>query len=448
LPLRSLASTTLGVAVEARRHLRWMTSLGCICLATLISCAPDAGSIDAGNGQTGGSPTKPPVAQDANAQKPPPGARTVDREGILAKKLVAAILDECHRPLSKRMGQVRVAITLPSKRRLVVQADLPDRARVHEGKRKFLVIDQKVYRLDNGAASEAAAEREANRSRIQPLLRMVDAIAFGPLYRAIKCDRAGDDFVLTDKHGTTTTLQLHTNTLLPRALIYADNQTVRFDDYRRTNSTWVVKKATLAPLGTCETFFEDGGLTFSSNFFTPPGAQAIPGEQFHITPPGVVRESESSNPIKVIGKAVQWVVLAVGDDWAQRHELYAPVHAELEEQNQRIFGFPMIWRRDGQKLLGAPFKMRDGGKAFIAPAGWELASSPQTIQLVVYPPSGNVAERIETGTAQLRRAVANRKLKMIGPIVAQPFVHLHEGAPGKSKLANCKVRVSVRIESP
>jgi hypothetical protein len=128
--------------------------------------------------------------------------------------------------------------------------------------------------------------------------------------------------------------------------------------------------------------------------------------------------------------------------------MYAPVHAELESQNQRIFGFPMIWKNNGQTMLGVPFRKRDNGNEFTPPDNWDIASSPRTTQLVVYPPSGSVAERILTGTAQLQRSVANRRLKMIGPIIAQPFVHLHEGVPTKSKLADCKVRMSVRIESP
>ena len=57
------------------------------------------------------------------------------------------------------------------------------------------------------------------------------------------------------------------------------------------------------------------------------------------------------------------------------------------------------------------------------------------------------AFRIRTGTELLQRAVANRKFQVLGPIIAQPFLHLHDGAPNQSKLQNCKVRVSVRIQS-
>lgn len=416
-----------------------------------------------GNGQVDGSTPQPETGQDPNGQKPPrtpPAARRVDREQVAADKLVQAVLDECHRPLAKRMDRVKASVTLPNKRRLLVQADLPDLARVHEGTRDFLWANQKVHRLDPGATGEPGdsgdsgdpgTEGAADRARIIPLLvRIVDAVAFGPLYRASKCQKSGDDFLLTDHDGVTTTLHLHANTLLPSALTYADQTTVRFDGYLRTKSTWVVNKATLAGLGTCDTIFEDGGLMFATDFFTPPdsASQPQPGEHVRMTSPGAARESEPATPITVARKAAQWVVLSASDDWVQRHQVYAPVHAALEAQNQQIFGFPMIWQSEGKTFLGVPFRPRNPDKALHAPAGWALEQCPETMQLVVYPPSGSLADRIRTGTAQLQRAAANRKLKMIAPIVAQPFVHLHEGAPSAAKLADCKVRMSVRIETP
>ncbi|MGK0518997.1 MAG: hypothetical protein ACJAUC_001691, partial [Planctomycetota bacterium] len=83
------------VAVEARRQLRWVTALGCIGLASLVSCGPDTASLDPAsfdtasldtasvnpaNDQPGSSPTTPIAGQDADAQTPPAGARTVDQE--------------------------------------------------------------------------------------------------------------------------------------------------------------------------------------------------------------------------------------------------------------------------------------------------------------------------------------------------------------------------------
>lgn len=436
------------MAVEAPNRLRLVIAIGYIGLANLASCSPDTASPDPAVDPTGNPPTQSSVNQTANTQGPPPGARLVERESIPTEQLLAAILNECHPSLQKRMTRVKVTVTLPSKRRLLVQMDLPDCARIQEGKRDSLWVNNKIYRLDD-TKGDTAKDIEANRALIQPLARMVDAIAFGPLYRATKSHRDGDDVILTDQDGLTTTLQLHDNTLLPRALIYPDNETVRFNDYLRTKSSWIVKQATLAPLGTCDTFFEDGGLVFASNFFEPPGSsKQIDSERIRMTSPGVARESESTIPITVIGKAAKWVAMTSSNDWQQRHEMYAPVHAELESQNQRIFGFPMIWKNNGQTMLGVPFRKRDNGNEFTPPDNWDIASSPRTTQLVVYPPSGSVAERILTGTAQLQRSVANRRLKMIGPIIAQPFVHLHEGVPTKSKLADCKVRMSVRIESP
>ena len=120
------------MAVQARRRLRVVTAIGCIGIASLVSCGPDAAPVDPSEGLAGGSPTKPSASQTTNAQGPPPGARNVDQKSMAADKLVAAILNECHPSLGQRMSQVKVAVTLPNKRRLLVQADLPDRAVVAE----------------------------------------------------------------------------------------------------------------------------------------------------------------------------------------------------------------------------------------------------------------------------------------------------------------------------
>lgn len=428
---------------------RGFAALGYCGLLSLAACGPDAPSESdpsTAGPSTGGTTPTPPTWQ---------AARKVDVASIDAADLVQAVLDECHKPVAQRMSRVMVSVTLPDAteaqpRRLLVQADLPHRARVREGLREHLWVKQQIHRLDAGAQEEPIETREARRAEVEPLVRIVDAVAFGPLYRAKGCQRLGDGFAITDAAGKMTTLRLHPGTLIPRSLTYTDGRTVHFDDYLRTASTWIVSRATLSPLGACQVVFEDGGMLFADEFFAPPGSSTTPKptENVHMPAPGVVKESESTTPITVIGKAVRWVVLDAGDDWQQRHELYTPVHDELEEQNQRIFGFPMIWEQDGKTMLGAPFKQREGGKELQAPTGWRIESSPATAQLVVYPNTGTVAERIAAGTTLLRRTALNRKLKMIGPIVAQPFVHLHEGVPSTEKLADCKVRMSVRIESP
>ena len=408
------------------------------------SCQRDGGSSTGGN-TTGGNTTGGNAPQSPDAPARPPGARQVAVAAIADEQLVQAVLDECHGPIQRRMQQVQVTVTLPDARRLLVHADLPDRARVHAGNRDYVWVEQEVHRIDSDGNSDASND-DQDRARIAPLAGLVDAIAFGPLYRATHCQRVGADFLLTDAAGTKTTLQLHDGTLLPRALIYA-HATVRFDAYLRTKTTWVVNRATTKVLGTCDAIFEDGGVLFGQKFFATSDGKAASKDAVRMTAPGVVRERESATPIVVTGRAAQWVVLAAPEDWSDRHAIYKPVHQALEAQDQMIFGFPMLWQEQGQQLLGVPFVQRKDGKALQPPADWQIRSSQETRQLVVYPQTGSLAERIRTGTELLQRAVANRKFQVLGPIIAQPFLHLHDGAPNQSKLQNCKVRVSVRIQS-
>lgn len=374
----------------------------------------------------------------------PDGARLVAE--VAPDQLVAAILDECHRPLQARMQQVKIRVTLPGDRQLLVQADLPDRGRISEGRRDYLWRDGKPHRLDTPDPAESDADEQANRQLVAPLMRIADAAAFGPLYRAKTCEKDGDDYVLTDTAGTKTRLRVHAGTLLPRSISYGD-QTVRIDDYLRTTSTWVANKVTLAPLGTCDVFFEDGGILIPDDFFDLPSERATNGnENIRIAAPGTVRERESTTPMLVKGSAARWVLLRASDDWQSRHDTMLPVHRELERQNQRIFGFPMYWQEGDKSHFAIPFKQREDGPALAAPADWQISGSKATKMLVVYPDQGDVAERIRAGTELLERALTNRKLEAIGPIVAQPFLHLQNGVPNQQKLNKCKVRMSVRVQ--
>lgn len=453
LPSELVTGTTYSVAVSAQRRplLRWIAACWIGSLG-LSSCGPAPNHPDKNpSGPKTSAPESPKTTQN---RKSPPGARRVDLSRISEQDLIAAILTECHTKLQKRMQQIKVLITIPSGRQLLVQADLPNRFRVQEGLRTYILNGTEVQRLDDGAANEPVTESEANRAMVRPLSQVVDAVAFGPLYRATNCRREGSNFILTDATGTTTKLQLYEDTLLPSAIIYSRRQedqtqtSVYFDGYLRTKTTWIVNKATIEPIGTCSTSFEDGGVVFATDFFKAKGSdvKADARKTTRMSAPGAVRESESATPIQVVGKAMSWVVQSSGSNWSQQHKLYKPVIAELETQNQKIAGFPMIWHEGSKQFLGAPFTRRTAGKPLIPPAGWHIETSPVTSQLVVYPAKGSVEDRIRIGTAQLQRHVANRKLTMIGPIVAQPFLHLHEAVPSTNKLADCKVRMSVRIQ--
>ena len=114
----------------------------------------------------------------------------------------------------------------------------------------------------------------------------------------------------------------------------------------------------------------------------------------------------------------------------------------------------MLWQEHGITHFAIPFRQRKGGPALKAPPEWRISGSDATRMLVVCPAinpgddpdKASVEDRIRKGTSLLNRALVNRKLKALGPIVAQPFIHLHRGTPDAAKLSDCKVRMSVRVQ--
>ena len=283
---------------------------------------------------------------------------------------------------------------------------------------------------------------------MRSVLQVVDAAAFGPVHRSTACTRDGDAFALQAPDGASS-MALFSGTLLPRSFT-RDGVKVTIEDYLRTKVSWVARTLRHPHLGVCRAIFEDGGVQFPPGYFAPPGEGANPSSskpQIRTPIPGAVVETQSPTPIVVDGKATQLVVLPDPGNWQGRHEAYRPVIEELEAQNQRIAGFPCIFVDEASRgLLAAPFRRRKDGDAFDAPDGYWLSDVPKGRVLVVYPPDGDIPTRIEAGRKLLERALANRKLTARGPILAQPFVHLHKGPPDEAKLQSATVRVWVRIE--
>ncbi|MCK5945051.1 MAG: hypothetical protein KAI24_23890 [Planctomycetes bacterium] len=371
----------------------------------------------------------------------PQAARDVDVAAIAVADLPTAVLAECHAPLRSRMQRVKATVTLKNDRRLLVQAHLPDRARVREGPVDWLVTDDAVIRMDGEPVSVGEA------TLLRRLLRIVDAAAFGPLHRAKSCARAADGFVLTDAAGDGHLMQLHERSLLPAAFTH-DGTTVRITDYLHTPSSWVARVLHHDQLDPVRVVFEDGGVLFPADYFTAPDGDApTTGPTIRTPIPGAQVETRSPTPIIVDGKATRLVMLADPGDWPSRHDVYRPVIEELQAQDQKIAGFPCIFVDDASRgLLAAPFRRRGDGPEFEPPDGYWLSDVPQGRLLVVYPPDGDVEARIARGRELLERALANRRLTAAGPITAQPFVHLHEQPPSPELLADVAVRVWVRIE--
>lgn len=400
---------------------RRVAGLGCLAaLASSGACAPN---------DDGSSPSRPPV-----------GARRVAAAELRPEGLVEAVLEECHRPLRARMQRVKATVELEGEAPLLLQAALPDRARIRAGKDEWLVVDGRVRALTGAAVSPPEAQR------LRDIVAVVDAAAFGPLYRAASCARADDAYTLLDDSGRPTQLTLFAQTLLPSSFHRWEDR-VDVLDYLRTPTSWVARLLAHPRLGPCRVVFEDGGVQFPDGYFDRPGDGAQPRKVIRAPVPGVVVETQSPTPIVVDGKATQLVMLPAPGDWAARHDAYRPVVEELQLQGQRIAGFPCLFvDEDRSGLMAAPFRQRPGGDRFAAPDGFVLSEVPAQRILVVYPPDGDVDARVAAGRRLLERALANRGLVAAGPMIAQPFLHLHEAPPTPAELSAASVRVWVPIE--
>jgi|GEM_PF-5248990 len=395
-----------------------------ILLGLFSGCSPDAG--DRAGGRRG-------------AAKTPAGARAVARGSVLPTELQRAILEECHRPLLRRMQRVKATATTSAGEQVLVQANLPELGRVREGRSEWLLRDGRVQSLDGDLAAPDQSKR------VRDIITVVDAAAFGPLHRAQSCVQDGEAYTLRDGDQSVT-MALYADTLLP-ASFTIEGVTITIEDYLHTPTSWVARGLRHPRLGLCRVVFEDGGIQFPPDYFTTTRDRDGTRAAIRAPIPGAVIETQSPTPIVVEGKATQLVLMPDPGEWSTRHEPYREVIEALQAQGQRVAGFPCIFVGDQHRgMLAAPFRRREGGPAFTPPADYVLGDIPAGRLLVVYPTGGDLDARVLAGKRLLARALANRKLTAQGPMIAQPFMHLHEAPPTAAKLAEAKVRVWVRIE--
>ncbi len=349
----------------------------------------------------------------------PPAPRAVDLATIADGDLVDAVLDECQRPLRGRLDRIAAVVQLPDAREVRLFAQLPDKLRAVSADGSHLLLGDAVYRL--GADRVEAAPPDQGR--------------LGPAEWEV-AQRGGDIARVTLRPGT----------LLPAALTCAHGE-VRFVDYLRTSTTWMVRRASLAGLGECALQFVVDDLAWTPDFFAlEPGPPATGREPGTRRLPIAAGEPQSPVPFVVETAATDWIVVADPASWPARCERYAPLHAELLRQGQHVAGFPILWQEDGAHWLAAPFRRRPDGATFAAPAGWTIRSIAAGRWLVVYPPDGDFAARLADGERRLREALAAQHLTPRGAMLAQPFLHLEEGEPPADKLAAPVLRMSVQLQ--
>jgi hypothetical protein len=369
-----------------------------------------------------------------------------DPATVPAERMAEAILEQCHQPLRGRMQELTATVHRGSEEWQVIAAP-PDRARVQGTDAVWLLRDQHVVRLPTG---EPASTADAQ--RVHDLLRLVDAVAFGPLHRATRCRAAAADagqpnaYALAQPDGSDVTLTLLPRTSLPHQLRWPNGDCVDLLAYQHTGTTWIAQGAASERLGGCRVRLDHHAVGFAADLFALPQERAGTAPAQRMVAPGTAVESRSPTPILIDGKALQlWCVPDPGD-WPGRTAAYTPLHRELETQQQQIAGFPCLWQQDEQRWLAAPFRARQGGPEFAAPATAQLRTLAAGRWLVVYPPAGDVAARIAEGERLLQAGLVEQRLTARGPITAQPHFHLHEGEPSAEKLATPVVRMAVAVQ--
>ncbi|MBM3974430.1 MAG: hypothetical protein FJ301_10060 [Planctomycetes bacterium] len=369
-----------------------------------------------------------------------PTPRAVDLAAIPGERLADAVLQECHAPLRGAMTRLGATVTLPDGRVVNAFVELPERVRAQSSAGLFVLRGDEVWRLDGDAAATPAQQDE-----VRALRTLLDAASFGPLHRAQRCARVdATTFDVVEADGATTRVTLRPGTLLPSRLVGAHGA-VEVHDHLRTQTTWIARELTIAGLGRCRVRFDSGAIDWSADAFARPDDGPTAPARPRTTAPGSGGEAQSPTPVLAPGKPTRWACVRDPGDWAARAAAYAPLHAELTRQGQLIAGFPLLFEADGSRWLAAPFRRREGGPAFAAPTGWDLRDATGD-ELVCYPDGGDVAARMATGERMLRAALLAQGRTAAGPVTAQAFAHLEDGAADDSKLATAKVRMAVRVE--
>lgn len=360
-----------------------------------------------------------------------------------ADELRRKVLEECHGVLRGSLDRVVVDVTFQDGASVRAFAHLPDRlllqtagapTRVIAGDESFAVV---------GAASEVVHPADA--ARLRAVRWLLDAATLGPLYRADESAR--EDGALRVRSGLDRfALHLRPGTLLPERL-QGPHGEVRFLSHLGTGATWMAERVSLADLGECSLRFQQSDLHWQPGFFdrpAPPKPDARPRSPA-VSLPGASGEHRPTAPEPGENRAMSWVVVDDPGGWPERAAVFRTHHDVLQAQDQQLAGFTILLRENGRARMAIPFRARNGGPAFAAPAGWTVRDLPAQRVLLVFPEGASIEERIARGEELLRNALQERGDPAAGPILAQPYLHLQEGVPPADKVAAAVVRMSVAL---
>jgi hypothetical protein len=352
-----------------------------------------------------------------------------------------AVLAHCHGALRGSMDRVSARVTDPSGAEWQVHAKLPGILRAQK--------DATVHLLAGSGLRSFAGDRELPpdagvEQALTELRTVLDAAALGPLYRTVETKRVdARTFHLKLTDGEALVL-LRTDDLRPEAFRLHGGE-VHVTEWLRTSTTWVPRELRIGNGPRWTVHFQLSDVEWAKDFFEPPAA-AAPSPRPSVRMPGNRPEPRPAMPVRDENRALRWVVVDDPGTWELRAAAYRTRHDVLVEQDQQIAGFASFFTEGGRKYMAVPFRQRPEGRAFEAPAGWELRNLPRTDVLLVFPDAGDYDQKVARGTELLQQALADQGLEAAGPIVAQPYFHLQEGLPPAERLAAPVVRMTVAVQ--
>lgn len=351
------------------------------------------------------------------------------------------MLQHCHGVLRGSMDRVSALVTDPSGAEWQVHARLPGSLRAQRDATVHLLVDGTLrsFAGDRQLPPDSGAEQ-----LLTELRTVLDAAALGPLHRTVETRRVDARTFHLELADGEALMLLRTDDLRPEAFRTSGGE-VHVTDWLRTSTTWIPRKLRIGKGPEWTVRFQLSDVSWAADFFAPP-ADAEPAEKPAVRMPGNRPEPRPALPVRDENRAMRWVVVDDPGTWELRTEAYRTRHDVLVAQDQQIAGFVSFFTEGTRKCMAVPFRQRGEGRAFEAPAGWDVRNLPRTDVMLVFPDAGDYEQKVARGTALLQQALADQGLEAAGPIVAQPYFHLQEGMPPADRLAAPVVRMTVAVQ--
>lgn len=364
---------------------------------------------------------------------------------VPAAEVPSRVLAHCHQGLVG-MDRFAARIELPDGTILQAYAHLPDRLRLQWPDGAVHLLDGALAHRWTGAGErvELAADAAARLVAVRTLL---DVAALGPLHRAIGSTRLDErTFAVAQPASEPWQLTLAAGSLLVERLV-GPHGAVDVLEHLRTSTTQIVRVAAIEPLGRCRVRFDSIDCTWDESLFEAQREAAAPTAAPAPAPATITVGAmpRPTAPTLESLRAARWLVVDDPLDWTARAATVQHHMQILRERGQTTAGFAGLLQDGERQRLVIPFRAAPDAAPFAAPADWTILEVGAGRALAVYPDRGDLAQRRAEGEHALRQALQAQGLEAIGPIVAQPYLHLEEGAPAAAATAAPVVRVAVAV---